>query len=109
MKIRIEHIPLYGCLDEVEEMRVPDKIINDYDLQIGKIIDLEKFKIKISEINESTVKLIIFDNHDVMDIERIVDYENYESILILELNKSHNIYLPVFDAMEDWTLTLINE
>jgi hypothetical protein len=106
MKIKIEHLPFYGCHGRIDEIKTPNTVTKLYEVNVGQIIDLEKFKIKVTSISDDIIKLIVFDNQGVKDNESI-DYKNTESELLLELNIPHKVYLDVMDCMENWNLTFL--
>ncbi len=109
MRIKINHIPFHSAWGRSDEIKTPHSQINYYDLEVGKVLDLEKFKIKIVEVDDTNVKAIIFDNDGVLDNNRIVDYKNNESYLTLKYGEIFSLHLHVMDAMESWDLSLTNE
>lgn len=106
-KITVIHKPFRSAMYGPGESNEDDKsniIIKDYNIEINSIIDLIKFKIKILEINNDSIKINIFDNKGILSKEKTVDYKNVESIVNIEKNQSLELYLDVYDAMEDWEI-----
>lgn len=106
IKLKVEHLPFHGCYGRLDEIESPKTITTFYEVDTSQIIDLEKFKIKVSSINDDSITIVIFENKGVKDDE-FVDYKNEESELLLKFNVSHKIYLGVMDCMEDWDLTFL--
>lgn len=108
MKLKVEHLPFHGAYGRRDEIKVPESVTAYYEVKTDEIIDLEKFKIRVIEVNDNNIKAIVFDNKGVKDNEK-VDWNNNESELLLTAGEEHILYLDVMDCQEDWTLSLIRE
>ena len=111
--LKIEHTPFHGTYGKLDELTVPQPIIEEYKVIEGLKIDLKDFKIEVLKINSNGIEIKVYDNKGILSSNNessdiIVDYKNGDSIGNITLGKEIKLYKDVFDAGEYWNIYLYN-
>lgn len=111
--LKIEHTPFHGTYGKLDELTVPQPIIEEYKVIEGLKIDLKDFKIEVLKINSNGIEIKVYDNKGILSSNNensdiIVDYKNGDSIGSITLGKEIKLYKDVFDAGEYWNIYLYN-
>lgn len=111
--LKIEHTPFHGTYGKLDELTVPQPIIEEYKVIEGLKIDLKDFKIEVLKINGNGIEIKVYDNKGILSSNNessdiIVDYKNGDSIGSITLGKEIKLYKDVFDAGEYWNIYLYN-
>ena len=106
MKLVVAHKPMHGTWGKVNELKIPEAVVNHYSTELGDVHDLVEFKVRVTEVFENKVTLEIFDNQFVKANDNLVNPKDEVSVVTLELGSELFLYVDVMDAMESWTITL---
>ena len=105
--LKVEHVPFHNAYGIISELKTPEPILKEISLEVNKVMDLGGITLKVLEINDKFVKLLLPSGLGVY-----CDYEIYkqgkEENIILNLNEKKKINKDVFDCMEWWDISLIN-
>lgn len=105
LKLKIIHTPFRGVSPLINRKEV--KLANEISfakLEKNSLIDLKKFKIKITDIKGESINFSLIDY--TMVTSKSINFKK-NGIYCLKLNETISFYLNIFDASEEWIITLI--
>ena len=106
--LKVEHTPLHGVYGIMDDIIVPEAIVEEIPLTLDETIDAEGIEFKVLQITDDFLKLKLPKGQGVFSNYKVYQ-EGSDEIITLNVNERHKINRDILDCMEYWNITFINK
>lgn len=103
-KLVVEHLPYYEISSSFDVIQIPEIEMDKITLLPNSEIDLGKFKLKVSKLDNNMVDLVVVSASSIVNQEG--SKVKKQDHIILDLHNEFSLRLNKSEAMESWSLKM---
>ena len=103
-KLVVEHLPYYEISSNFDVIQIPEIEMDKITLLPNSEIDLGKFKLKVSKLDNNIVDLVVVSASSILNQEG--SKVKKQDHIVLDLHNEFSLRLNKSEAMESWSLKM---